>query len=531
MELLGDDRAQAVQVGAVLLFGILVILFAVWQTFVIPDQNEQVEFSHNQEVQSEMVELRGDIVSTADATTPTSASVELGTQFPARLLFINPSPAAGSLQTERVGEGEIRIENAVATQEDSLESAFWNGNARAYETTSLEYSPDYRVFGGAPDTVYDNTVTYNVFEDGDEGSSALSEQAIISGDTITLVSLVGEYSESDIGSVTVDIQPVNTNGPSVEVENDEEDGPITIEVSTKLGESQWEQLLEEEENVESVDENENTVEIELAEGQYNLQLAQIGIGEGLSDPEPAYITPVEGFEEPLPPGGEHTFTVEVRDRFNSPVSDVDLEGEVEDEDEERESEFVEDSDATDTEGLATFTLDVDDEDQGDEIDLLFTNADGQSWDDEAEEDGFDEFETRLDVADPEEAGEDEALGLRWEDTPNGWKCKDAESEGAFVCSNVPPGGASGDITVNATGSDAEAGDVVQLVNTNTDSGEFQDTDGIFWTVLEEDEDGNLVSELQFETDDGFEQGDSTTLVGHISNDVAALVLEVDPGDN
>jgi len=127
MELLGDDRAQAVQVGAVLLFGILVILFAVWQTFVIPDQNEQVEFSHNQEVQSEMVELRGDIVSTADATTPTSASVELGTQFPARLLFINPSPAAGSLQTERVGEGEIRIENAVATQEDSLESAFWNG--------------------------------------------------------------------------------------------------------------------------------------------------------------------------------------------------------------------------------------------------------------------------------------------------------------------------------------------------------------------------------------------------------------------
>ena len=63
MELRDDDRAQAIQIGAVLLFGILVISFSTYQAFVVPNQNENVEFNHNQRVQGQLQEVRNAIVS------------------------------------------------------------------------------------------------------------------------------------------------------------------------------------------------------------------------------------------------------------------------------------------------------------------------------------------------------------------------------------------------------------------------------------------------------------------------------------
>jgi hypothetical protein len=216
MTLLTAERGQALQVGAVLLFGILVILFSVYQAFVIPDQNERVEFSHNQEVQSEMVELRGAVVSTADATTPASPSLRLGQQFPNRLLFINPSPAAGTLRTVSLGDEVISIGNAIALGDGTGERQYWNGSDRVYESTSLQYAPDYRVFQGAPSTLYDNTVTYNDFA-RETNTSALSQQAVINGNTITILPLVGEYAESGIRTVTPDIEPVSTRSQSVSI--------------------------------------------------------------------------------------------------------------------------------------------------------------------------------------------------------------------------------------------------------------------------------------------------------------------------
>jgi len=317
-----DNRGQALQVGAVLLLGILVVLIAVWQATVIPEQNEQVEFEHNQQVQSEMVDLRGELLSAADGSTPSSSPIQLGTDFPSRLLFVNPSSATGNLQTEEVGDGTITIDNARAV-DDSV-SHFWDGSKRTYESDSLRYSPDYRLFNGAPETVFDNSVVYNTFENEDT-TLAVSQQSLINSDRITLLALEGDYFETGVGSESPDIEPVSTGSRTIDIEPDGGEN-ITIEIPTRLNESEWEELVEGEDNIESVEAvaGEDAVRLVLKDDTYELNMAKLGIGPAAESTDPAYITEVEGENKTAFVDEPHTITVEVRDEFNVPQSGVEL---------------------------------------------------------------------------------------------------------------------------------------------------------------------------------------------------------------
>ena len=81
------------------MFAILIVFFAVWQAVVIPNQNEQVEFDHNQQVQSQLKQLRGDLAAMSDSSTIRSQSIDLGVRYPARLVTLNPPAASGRLET------------------------------------------------------------------------------------------------------------------------------------------------------------------------------------------------------------------------------------------------------------------------------------------------------------------------------------------------------------------------------------------------------------------------------------------------
>lgn len=319
------NRGQALQIGAVLLLGILVVLIAVWQATVIPDQNEQVEFEHNQQVQGEMVELRGELLSAADGSSPSSSSVQLGTDFPSRLLFVNPSDATGNLYTEEVGDGEIRIENAEPVDEDVAafwdNEDFWDGEP-TFETKSLRYSPDYRLFQGAPETVLDNTVVYNEFDN--EGTTlATSQQSLINSDRISLIALAGDYFETGVGSESPDIEPVSTGGETIDIEPDEADQPIEIEIPTQLSVAEWEELVEGESDVEVNDGGEDSVVLELTGDEYKLNMAKLGIGPAVPSTDPAYMTEVAGGTTAVA-GDDHTITVDVRDEFNVPQSGINV---------------------------------------------------------------------------------------------------------------------------------------------------------------------------------------------------------------
>jgi hypothetical protein len=377
-----DDRGQALQVGAVLLFGILIVLFTFWQAFVVPDQNRQVEFNHNQEIQQQMTQVRSTIISMPGETTPRSVTVNLGVQYPTRLLFSNPGPGAGSLETNNTANPttEVKISNAVVDGSNSPGVAsFWDGTTKAYNTGSLEYSPDYSLLQTAPRTVYSNTVLYNEFPLENGSTATVTDQALVDGDTLNLITIGGEYEETRVGRVAVDVNPVSTQSRAVTVQRDGSD-PITIELPTRLGEDEWNTLLDTEPARVINDSDDSTVTIQLTREEYTLRMTRVGVGTGASDTQPAYIAGVSGpgidSQEPLPTDANRTVTVEVRDSYNAPVSGINLSASASNAD---VAVRPVGNDATNDEGQVTFRIDPTDVnpqtiDSEESVDISF-NAD------------------------------------------------------------------------------------------------------------------------------------------------------------
>ena len=90
----GDQGVSEV-IGFILVFGLLVIAFIVYQGIVVPDQNHQAEFQHNQQVQRQLQDLRNAIVTTAATGSGQAVSVTLGATYPRRTIAQNLGVSGG----------------------------------------------------------------------------------------------------------------------------------------------------------------------------------------------------------------------------------------------------------------------------------------------------------------------------------------------------------------------------------------------------------------------------------------------------
>ncbi|MFB6126637.1 MAG: hypothetical protein ABEJ79_04985 [Halolamina sp.] len=111
----GDERAVTVQIGAVILFAFLIIVLSIYQASVVPAQNQEIEFNHNQEVQNDMVDLRSAITDAASTGNAESAAVTLGTRYPSRALFVNPSSPSGAVRSVGTNEPAVNVTVANAS--------------------------------------------------------------------------------------------------------------------------------------------------------------------------------------------------------------------------------------------------------------------------------------------------------------------------------------------------------------------------------------------------------------------------------
>ncbi|MFB6143239.1 MAG: hypothetical protein ABEJ30_07855 [Halorientalis sp.] len=220
----GDDRAQAIQVGVVLLFAILVVLFSVYQAFVVPSQNRRVEFNHNQRVQGDLVELRNSLLTSWTTGEDGYATVELGTRFPPRLFALNPAPPSGTLATTQprpivVEQGGSDVTAALCPGAD-------------VQTRFVEYRPDYSVYQGAGTLRYENGLLYHDFGDR---VVTLSDQQLVEGDTVNVAPVRGAYSQGGSGTVSVE-----TRAGRLDTSQRQN---LTVTLPTRLTEPQWEQAL------------------------------------------------------------------------------------------------------------------------------------------------------------------------------------------------------------------------------------------------------------------------------------------------
>ncbi|QLD90911.1 hypothetical protein HWV07_18405 [Natronomonas salina] len=297
MDFWGDERGQPVQIGFILLFGILVLAFAGYQGYVVPNQNSQVEFQHSQESSNEMQTFREDFLGAAEDGRRFSAGFTLGTDYQPRLIALNPPPVSGKLRTEQPGNGRFYLD----TGDESLAEVCGveQGGDGGVPSKALVYQPAYNEYQNSPRVVYENTVTYNRFSRND-AVTLTTEQTLIQGTDILIPPLVGEVSEHGTERHTVDLYPGKAGVGKATGSG------MTLTVPTELGAEQWERLLEDEMGedgkVESVSPNGSNVDIALEAGSYDITCPVIGVGDQ-PDNAPAQVRGADDDINPAAPGG------------------------------------------------------------------------------------------------------------------------------------------------------------------------------------------------------------------------------------
>ncbi len=258
-----DERAQAMQVGFILIFAVLLGLFVMHQAVIVPNQNAGVEFNHNQRVQGDMLDLRNAILTTKASGTDGFVRMELGTRYPARLIAVNPAPASGTIETTDsrpivVEQGGTDITDQVCPGSD-------------FSTQSIEYTPDYSAYQHDATLRYENSLLYHDFGDA---VVLLSNQQLVRGNTVQLVPVQRSFSESGTGAVSIDTKAGRLDSAT--------ESDINVTVPTQLSEANWEEALEGEVDPSNVTvsgpSGDRNLTLTLS-GAYQISCGPVGLGE------------------------------------------------------------------------------------------------------------------------------------------------------------------------------------------------------------------------------------------------------------
>lgn len=248
-----DERGQAIQVGAIVLFAFLILSFAGYQAVLVPQQNAEVEFRHSQVVGDDMVELRTAIVEAWATGSPRSATVHLGTTYPSRIMAVNPAPPGGTLRT---GSGGTITVEVTGTPSDGPQSIC---GSTSVSSRNLTYRGHYNEYADAPTVVYENTVVFRRYEDGLIFGSG---QTLVQNQTVNIIALSPAYQESGGSAASVTAEPGSMTSESVPVNQNQN---LTITFPSSLNASVWDdRLLDQQDQVANVERSGNEIEITLA---------------------------------------------------------------------------------------------------------------------------------------------------------------------------------------------------------------------------------------------------------------------------
>jgi hypothetical protein len=328
-----DDRGQALQVGAILLFGILIVALSLYQATVVPNQNERVEFESYLDANSDMEQLDSEIGAAAARDHSTRTAVTTGVNYPTRTVFVNPGPAGTRLRTGSTDT--IRIENVTAVNgEEGNTMAKWNGTPHEYNTTTVRFDTNYNQLQ-APPIVYESGVIHRPPGDtGADQSVVVSDGSLVENDRITIVTLAGDL---DAGGLqpTVVARPVSAHSRTVVITGNDSEN-ITLTLPSELSNDTWEsEVLSEEIDGGSVlDVTQNgteTVDVVLNGSRtYELRLARVELrrqsdSSTVAPTEPEYVVRTAGDNQSINANQSVRLTAEVRDRYNNPKRGADIE--------------------------------------------------------------------------------------------------------------------------------------------------------------------------------------------------------------
>lgn len=281
----GDDRSQSIMIGAVLLFGILIIAFSIYQAYGVPGQNRQVEFEHFTSTQDDMEQLRNAVIDAGQSEGTVTASVKLGTSYPMRLVAAQPQGSSGSLRTETIGNStnELTLKNTNA----NLSSIC---GLDSLTTRAAVYQPSYNYLDSVSNVTYETTTTYTIGRQG--GRALYTGQELIETNEIEVYPLLGETNNGGSGVASIAFRG-GTTGKNTSVP-----GSFSLILPTRLSVSEWQDLLRDQTNVSSVSDvvGQQAVNITVTSGvDYDITCLPVGAGEAPNN-DPSVIASQNGGE-------------------------------------------------------------------------------------------------------------------------------------------------------------------------------------------------------------------------------------------
>jgi hypothetical protein len=320
------NRGQAIQVGAILLFGILILGLSIYQASVVPQQNSRVEFNTYQEATDDMVSVRDDVVTAGTEGTAASTTVETGATYPARSIFVNPGVPSGTVSTASAPNVTLSGVRPVDSEASNTRT-FWNQTSGTYETNRVTFTPSYNEFDGSPVAI----AGQGVYRLPDGRVLPISAGSTISGNRITLVTVRGDLGASG-RSVSVTADPVSTATRTVVVTGTGTSFNVTV--PTPIPASAWNDTVAPDvvanPNVRTTTPvGDDSVRITFdGSRQYELRLAAVELraqsdSNAVQQPDGSYLLGLTG-NETISTNGTSPVAVEVRDRYNNPVSGADV---------------------------------------------------------------------------------------------------------------------------------------------------------------------------------------------------------------
>lgn len=310
----GPGQAVSPVIGFLLIVAILATLVAVLQTSAVPVWNAEVERDHGERVQGDVQRFGAAVTGVAADGSRAGVPVDLGVDYPNRVVLSNLPAATGSFSLVR---GQATIDGARAVDPDAAD--YWNGSARSFDDAYAVYEPSYRYREPGPLTVADHGAVYNREPSGAAG--VLRTPSLVDAGGVRLVTLRGSLGLTGSRTATLDLFPDSAVRNAVTVTN-ASDGPVTVTVPTRLEAAWWRDQLDDPRVVDVRDAGDGRVTVELARGErYRLALGAVGVN-GRTVTPPRYIVGVVGDGARVGVGDPVELVAEVRDRFDNPVADA-----------------------------------------------------------------------------------------------------------------------------------------------------------------------------------------------------------------
>lgn len=335
-----DNRGQIAQFGLILAIMVIGITFALAQVTLAPDVRTNTEYTHATAALADMEDLQINALAAASSDAEQGTVVKMGARYPNYVIFIHPPDPTGTIKTTE--QETIALRNAEALHSETDD--YLDGREITLQSRGLQYEAEYHEYSDAPRLrISPTNVLYAGFSDSQK---LINKPSLVDGREIRLTAAAGNLYATKRSPSMMRVSPLSASKTTVRVTNQTAADPVTIQFPTALNETTWRTILAGQldgdtsaASPRSDGDSQYVAEVSKSGGEltitfetgvtYNLQMAKIGyktaeqasLPSGAS-PNVTYLTSVSDKDPVVVENNTVELTVEVRDAFNNPRSNV-----------------------------------------------------------------------------------------------------------------------------------------------------------------------------------------------------------------